>query len=305
MLGNNGRTNQLSIWVITAMLGPILYFSQGNWLDTLVVSLVLSAATGCAVRYGKHWNGPIYNIVQLIWLALILAHFLGYSSACWPTGDRTFPVIPFTLLILAAASSIKGYDATANGMSIVFWMGLFLIGIVFVAGFWNIEPRNLYPKTQNIDAQTMLVFMLPGAVGLIKGKKFRLKASAAIIVLAVAITAWIAGILSPVIALQVTWPFYEAAKTVELFDVAKRFEALVSVGVTLCNYALYSLLLCAAASIGERFGRRRESVVICVGISASLILLGASIKPDILLVLSIIFWVILPLFGILSKNKNE
>ncbi len=305
MPGNNGRANQLSIWVITAMLGPILFFSKGNWFDTLAVSLALSVATGCAVRYGKHWNGPIYNIVQLIWLALILTHFLGYSSDCWPTGDCTFPVIPLTLLILAAASSIKGYDATANGISIVFWMGLFLIGVVFVAGLWNIKPVNLYPKTQNIDAQTMLVFMLPGAVGLIKGNKFRLKASAVIIILAVVIPAWIAGILSPVIAMQVKWPFYEAAKTVALFDVAKRFEALVSVGVTLCNYALYSLLLCAAASIGRRFGRTREAIVICVGISASLMLLGASIKPEILLVLSIIFWVILPLFGILSRNKNE
>ncbi len=304
MLRNN-KAIQLSIWVITAMLGPILYFSLGNWVNTLAASLVLSVTTGCAVQYGKHWSGPVYNIVQLLWLAVILSQFLGYSGACWPTGDRTFPVVPLTLLILAAASALKGYDATANGISIVFWMGLFLIGIVVVAGIWNIETKNLYPKVQNIDAQTMLVFLLPGAVGFINGTKFRLEISAVIIAVATLIAVWIAGILSPGISLQVNWPFYEAAKTVELFDVAKRFEALVSAGVTLCNYALYSLLLCAAASIGARFGRRREAVVISTGISASLLLLGMSIKPEILLILCIIFWIILPLFGVLNKNRNE
>ncbi len=287
------------------MLGPILYYTKGNWFDVLPVAIILSLAAGIAVRFGRHWDGVIYNIVQLIWISVLLSQLLAYSADAWPTGERTFPVVPLTLLLLAAASALKGTNATANGMSILFWMSLFLLGIVAIAGIWNMEWEYLYPHRQGIDGNMLLIFLLPGAAGFLSANKYRIKTSFFIALMGSCVSAWIAGILSPAIAEQVAWPFYEAAKNVELFDVAKRFEALVSAGITMCNYGLYSLLLCAAARIGEKFGKRKEAVIGGVGISASLLLLGLSIQPEISAIFCAVLWVVFPLLGRLKKNENE
>ncbi len=296
---------QLGIWIVTAVAGPILYYSNGNWFWLLPVALVLCIITGISVCYGRHWDGPVYNFVQFLWIAVLLSQLLGYSANCWPTGEQTFPIVPLTLLILSAISASKGNKNTANGISVVFWMSLLLLGIVIVAGTQNMELEFLQPNKRPIPSQIVLVLLLPAAMCFIKCENCNMLPFIFIAILVTAVSLWIAGSLSSELAETMSWPFYEAAKSVELFGVAKRFESLVSVGVTLCNYCLYSLFLCVASSIGEKFGRKREAIIATVGISACLMLLGFFIDPIILSAISLILWVILPLFGLLKKKEKE
>lgn len=305
MPSNKYSALPIDVWLITAIAGPLLYYSKGNWTEVLAIALVLSLLTWCAVRFGRHWGGPVYAFIQVLWISILLSQLLDYSARCWPTGERTFPVVPLTLLFMAAISVFKGSRAVTSGMSIIFWISLFLIGIVTIAGLPNVNVQYLHPTEQEISAELMIVFLIPGAVGFFEQKKCGNRYFVLITLIAVAISMWICGSLSAEVAKQHSWPFYEAAKSVQLFNVAKRFESLVSVGVTLCNYALYSLLLCSVESIGGRFNRRKEAIICAVGLSASIMLLGWSINPAISVFICLILWVILPFLGLLNKKERE
>ena len=296
---------QLGIWVVTATTGPVLFYANGNWYLLLPVALVLSAISWLSVCYGKHWDGSVYRFVQLVWIGVILSQFLSYSAACWPTGERTFPVVPLTLLALAAISVSKGIRATVDGICVVFWISLFLIGIVFVAGFQDVEFTNFVATEGGISANLMLVLLLPAAARFVFRDRCSLVPFAGIGVLAVVVSLWIAGTLGTAIAEQLSWPFYEAAKSAQLFNVAKRFESLVSVGVTLCNYCLYCLLLSACVGVAEKILDRKFALVLVVTLSACFLLLEISINSTFLLLFSLLFWVVLPLLGTLNKKEKE
>lgn len=305
MLNNKVTVLQMAIWIISAVAGPILYYSNGNWFGLFPISVALSLLTGLAVCYGRHWEGPVYNFVQFLWIGILLSQFLIYSAKCWPTGEKAFPIVPLTLLILSGISATKGNKNAVNGISVIFWISLLLLGGVIAAGIENIKLEFLQPNKREIPPYIILALLLPAAVGFIKCEKSNILPFAVVPFFVTAVSLWIAGSLSPELSEIISWPFYEAAKSVELFSVAKRFESLVSVGVTLCNYCLYSLLFCAAASIGEKCGKKREAIIATVGISATLMLLGFRIDPIISTVISMILWVILPLFGMLKKKEKE
>ena len=298
-------TTQQNIWIVTAVIGPIIFWSDGNWPGVLIWGAGISLLCWCAVRYGRHWSGVIYNIVQCLWLSVVLSQVLPYSAECWPTGERTFPVVPLALLALAAVSALKDSKATAGGISVLFWVAAFLIGIVLAAGVPELNSGYLLPQKNGIGAQIILVFLIPAAAGFLHREKTVNLPFVLVVVLGAAVAVWISGILSPKIAGTVQWPFYEAAKSVQLFDVAKRLESLVSAGVTVGNYALYSLLLCSIRNIGDKFHKGREAVVISAGISASLMLLELIIDTEILVIVCLILWLFLPLLGVIQKKRNE
>lgn len=296
-------TVQLNIWIITAIIGPIIFYSDGNWMGALLYSVPILMLVWIAMRFGAHWDGIIYNVLQCFWLCIVLSQFLGYSADCWPTGERTFPVVPLILLALAAATALKGSKCTAGGISVLFWFAVFLLGIVLAAGVPEMDANFLAPSQDTISLQMMLVLLLPATAGFLSGVKTEKRPFIVVVVLAVAVPMWISGILSPAIAGAVKWPFYEGAKSVQLFDVAKRLESLVSVGVTIGNYALYSLILCEIRNIGDKFQMGREAVIIASGISASLMLLKVVINPAISVVICFVLWVLLPLLGVLKRKE--
>ncbi len=297
--------NQLNIWIVSAFVGPIVFCTDGNWGGTLLWGAGVSLLTWSAMRYGRHWDGFIYNIVQCLWLSILLSQLLSYSADCWPTGERTFPVVPLALLALATVSALKGSKCTASGISVLFWVVVFLLGMVLAAGVPELNGAYLTPKAEAINEPTMLAFLLPAAAGFLHREKTGKLPFVLVVALGTMVAIWISGILSPKIASATQWPFYEAAKSVQLFDVAKRLESLVSAGVTVGNYALYSLFLCGVRNIGDKFQKGREAVLISAGISGSLMLLNVVINPGISAIICGILWIFLPLLGILKKKENE
>lgn len=296
---------QLTVWIITALAGPLVFFSDGNWVATLIASCVIGSISWISVRYGRHWNGPVYAFVQVLWIALILSQIAAFSADCWPTGKQTFPVIPLTMLVLAVLSAIKGDRNTANGISVLFWVVCVLLGIVILFGIGDIRLNNLKPKVQTPESIMLLVLILPAVAGFLNKERCSAIPFIAVATMAVGISLWIAGTLSPQIAEKLLWPFYDAAKSVQLLDIAKRFEALVSVGVTVGNYALYSMLFCAVETIYKPYGHERGMVVATGVLAAALMLLEFSINPVISLIISGILWLFFPLLGLLKPKKKE
>ena len=305
MLGNKLTATQVYIWIITAMIGPILFFSSGNWVGILPAVVIISFLVWGTVRFGCHWDGPVYCVIQIVWIAVLLSQLLPFSAYCWPTGERTFPVIPLTLLLVASITAIKGSVPAANGVGIVFWVSIFLIGVVVLAGIPNIEIENIKISRKEIGGEMLLLFLLPATAGFLKKERCGVLPFAMVAFVATGIAVWICGTLSIEIADQHQWKFYEASKSVQLFNVAKRLESLVSVGVTLSNYALYSLLLCAAGEIGEKIGAERTAVIFAAGLSATLMLLKITILPSISVLIALILWVILPIMGFLKENEGK
>lgn len=296
---------QFNIWIVCAFIGPIIFHSDGNWVGSLLWGAAISLLVWTAIHFGHHWDGVIYNIVQCLWLSVVLSQMLPYSADCWPTGEQTFPVVPLALLALATISALKGSKCTAGGISVLFWVVAFLLGVVLAAGVPELNGAYLTPKIDTINAPMMLAFLLPAAAGFLHREKTGKLPFILAVALAGLVAIWISGILSPKIASTAPWPFYEAAKSVQLFDVAKRLESLVSAGVTVANYALYSLILCGVRNIGDKFQKGREAVVLAAGISGSIMLLNVAINPEISAVICGILWIFLPLLGIFKRKRNE
>lgn len=305
MNSNKITSAQLTVWIITALIGPLVFFSDGNWIYTLMTACLTGLLNWIAVRFGEHWDGPIYAIVQTLWLSVLLSQIATYSADCWPTGQQTFPVIPLTVLALAGSSAIKGDKNTANGISVLFWVVSALIGAVVLFGFGNVEISNLQPRIQMLDAKMLLVCILPAVAGFLNKERCSAIPFVAVAAIAGGIALWIAGTLSPQIAEQLTWPFYDAAKSVQLLDIAKRFEALVSVGVTVGNYALYSMLFCAVGTISKPLGHERGIIVVTGSIAVVLMLSGFRIAPTISVIISVVLWMLFPLLGLLKPKKKE
>ncbi len=295
---------QLNIWIITATIAPIIFYCDGNWVGTILWSIPIGFLVWCAMHFGQHWGGGIYNVVQCLWLSVVLSQLLGYSAECWPTGERTFPVVPLVLLMLATATSLKGSKCTASGISVLFWVMAFLLGVVVAAGVPELNGNYFVASADPISAPMMLALLLPSAAGFLVKEKTGKLSIVTVVVSSVSIAIWISCILSPEIAESVKWPFYEAAKGVQLFDVAKRLESLVSAGITVGNYALYSLLLCGVRDIGDRFQKGIEAVITATGISASLVLLNVVVDPAISVVVCFVLWIFLPLLGIMKRNGH-
>ena len=298
-------TIQLNIWIVTAVIGPIIFYTDGNWSGILLWGAGISLLLWSVLRYGRHWDGVVYNVVQCLWLSVVLSQLLPYSADCWPTGEQTFPVVPMVLLVLATVSALKDSKCTASGISVLFWVVAFLLGVVLAAGAPEINSAYLVPKADVINAPMILAFLLPAAAGFLHRVKTGKLSLFLVVALGSIVAVWVSGILSPKIASITQWPFYEAAKSVQLFDVAKRLESLVSVGVTVGNYALYSLLLCGVRNIGDKFQKGREAVIIGTGISGSLMLLKVIIDPGISVIICVILWLFLPLLGVLKHKRNE
>ncbi len=296
---------QLTVWIVTALAGPLVFFSDGNWLGTLFAAFVIGLLNWFAVRYGRHWEGPVYAFVQALWITLLLSQLAAYSADCWPTGKQTFPVIPVTMLSLAGFAAIKGERNTANGVSVLFWVVCALIGIVILFGFSDMEISYLKPKMRTPEAIIILVLILPAVAGFLNKERCSAIPFATVAVMSVGLSLWIAGTLSPRVAEQLPWPFYDAAKSVQLLDIAKRFEALVSIGVTVGNFALYSMLFCSVKTIAKSVGREIGMIVSSGIIATALMLSGFYMDPAVSAIISAILWLFFPLLGLLKPKKKE
>jgi hypothetical protein len=190
-------------------------------------------------------------------------------------------------------------------MSILFWVVIVLIGVVIVAGMSDLRGKYLKVQSGMPKDVFYLIFLLPAVAAFLCIGEGGMRVLAVIPVFAAGIAAWVAGSISPQLAEVVDWPFYEASKSVQLLGVAKRFEALVSVGITVGNYGLYSMLLCAIYCLGEKLEKGRESVTISALLAGSLMLTGITLTVKVMIAVSFVLWIFLPLLGIFKTGKNS
>lgn len=240
MLTGRVERNKIA-WFLTALAVPVMQAASGcSWLTSAALGILcLGVCAGLEAMDVPETKWM--SAVQWIWMTVVLSAALEWTLYCWPSDS---PVIPGTLLLLAAWTAAGGEEQSLRAGSLLRFFLIALLGAVLFSGVWDIRGENLRPNWRMDNADLVTVLLLPtagvclGSKGV--GTKFFLLA------LAIAVSVVVTGVLSGPFAAGQTSAFYELSKSVRLLGVAERFESLAAAGMTLGYYvfACWSLTLC-------------------------------------------------------------
>ena len=302
-------------WIIGGISAPLAYLAgHDSWLVVLTVGVVCSAlcrlVLWSADRQGA--SGRWYCIIQAVWLAVISREIAEWTAQCWPTGAG-FPVVPLTLLVLATFAAWDGAERASRAGSVLFWFLALLYGIILASGVQNIKFSYLLPDMDLPSPMLIVAFLLPAVAAFLPCEERGSSAGlAGIVVFAVAVSVLTSGTLSLQVAQASSLPVYEFSKSLSLFGVAERFEAFVSVALTIGFFSLHSFLLSAAGHLTECAlpGKGRAGVLVTAVLAGGLMLLSPKIPELILVCFSIFLWGVLPLAlagykGLKMSKKTE
>lgn len=299
----------LCAWLLCAMYALIAqYAAPANWLVILLAGVGCTSLCWCnfVLCEGQVCSRKWYCIVQLLFLIIVSAMIAGESANTWPTGDA-YPIVPLVLLAIATFSAWHGGERASRVAGVVFWFIALLFAIVLAAGSRNIEPEYLVPELNGTGYVLLFVFLFPVVTTFLprEGATCYTKTLFAIVILGTVISVLTVGALSGRIAGEESFAFYTFSKSLSLFGVAERFEALVSVALTMGEYSLLSLLLSCAGHLVHTIhpGQGRIGVASCAICAASLMVFEKEISADWIGVGALLFWGILPL--IFRNTESE
>ena len=299
---------QLSAWAFAATMPVVIQLMAGcGWLWAAGAGTIIIILTTLLWRFG--WNpGKWQCTILYVYTVLLLSQLLPHAAYSWPTGDPT--AVPLILLGLAAWSAQKGVSPAARTGAVLFGVVLILYLVVFGAGVPDVQWKWLYPKWSTPDYLGLTVFLVPLAVASVlqpNGKsKTRLALLPVFVLLAALITA---GIMSPDLAERTSNAFYEMSRCINLLGIARRLEPLISAGMTVGWFSLFSLLLTLCGKYSEKIAAANgdRGIWVAAIAGAGIWLWGLHIQKHILLICSAVFWVIFPFLtlGIGLQKKSE
>ncbi|MBQ9762219.1 MAG: hypothetical protein IJV82_03980 [Oscillospiraceae bacterium] len=288
---------QLSAWLFTALTPVLIQYTSGSWTWTLMAGALAAVAGWLSWRFGR--GGLAGGIVLLI----VVGSMMKDAARCWP-GDN-YPAVPLILLALAAWSAWKGPSAAARTACVLFWAVLLIYIVVFASGVQGVELRWLKPRRPEPNWPLLLLLLVPSSSIPLLNKEGRWGIRLLLpILFAVAASMIVAGVLSPGLARELERPFYEMSRSLDLFGVAKRFEAVISAAMTVGWFCLMSLSLSLIAGGVKRWPK--GAIVVAALAMAGWMLCDLHISGGILLLLATVFWVAFPILaqGIDFQKKS-
>ncbi|HIT33084.1 MAG TPA: hypothetical protein IAC31_00445 [Candidatus Faecousia intestinigallinarum] len=300
-------------WIFTAVSAPAARLAgRGPWLPVLLL-----AAGCCLLCWGLHRLAPdeprfgkLYCLAQFLFLIPVAGEMIRMSQDCWPTGV-SFPLVPATLALLAAANAWNGAERASRVGGILFWLLALLYSLVLLSGLKDIESSWLAPQMSLPSGGLPLILLLPAAALLLRrsGSRKAEQLGLGLIFLFTAAAALLTvGNLSPRVAAAAGDPFYIFSKSLRFLGVAERFEALVSVALTMSYFALLSLLFSIAGNLAEtiRPDWGKAGVLIC-SVGGVGLLLAPPMPGGVLSAGALFLWAGLPLayWGVLKKGEKK
>lgn len=289
-------SRQLSAWLFAGVTPVLIQLLGGSsWVWVAIAGAISLLITACAWRLGwepNRWQAA----VLLIFNVIALGSLLHECDESWPLGN-SYPAVPLIVLALAAWSAQKGPSAAARVGAVLFWFVLIMYLVVFGAGVKDVQLQWLRPEWGMPDAMGILVFLVPSvAVCLLRpGVRWTVRLSLPV-VFTVAAAVITAGVLSAPVAMDMENPFYEMSRSVSIAGVARRFEALISAGMSVGWFALTSLLLTVCGALVQRIfpGLSKAGVWGSALATGGFMLCGLHIPALILLSGGALFWVAVP-----------
>lgn len=199
--------------------------------------------------------GNVIAVLMLFWIVLVMGYCACLADRAFPQVDG-FPGLGWVMLALAAWACRKGDRACAGCSGILSLFMIVLYAVVAVFSLADVKIEYLKPDgrwTQALSAAVMFLFpfavwMMP--VGGRKGKGNRWVLL--LPVLAAALSAVTAGVLSPQLARSAQVPVYELSRSVSVLGVVERIEPLLSAAMTMGIFCLLTSLACACRRLADQ-----------------------------------------------------
>lgn len=298
----------LCAWLLSAMFAlSVRYAANQDWLVVLLTATASLLLCWCnlVLREGQVCERKWYCVIQLVFLTMVTAKSVGWSGALWPTGD-TFPVVPLVLLLIAVFSAWHGGERASRASAVVFWLVALLFAVAVTAGIRNVKAEYLIPPCKSESYSLLLVFLFPIVTSFFprEGSPCYTKTLCTAAVVGLIVCILTVGTLSYPVAQAEPFAFYTFSKSLSLFGVAERFEALISVALTMGQYSLLSMLLSGAGHLVETIcpKKGRVGVACCAVTAASFMDLFSRISSEFLGVVALLIWGVLPLF---TRNTTK
>lgn len=302
--------SQSKIWLLTASVGVLLTIcGHSSWLTTLLTAAVCGIVSACSLGYGSGKMPKWLCVAELLWLALFLGGIALQSETCWKS-KSVIPVIPIVLLLLSAWGAQYGAERVGRVSALLSWLILPICSLVFLAGAKSVNFEWVDNTAQMSDWLLPAVLLLP-CLGLFIPNQ-QTKACRPIIiiiaVMAIAVSVWLDAALGISVSRSAENSFCEYSKSVTLFGVAERFEALVACVLTGSWFSLFTIILSSAYHLAESVlaGWGRRAVWCCATLSGFIMCI-LHIPAEILAVGNLLFWGFVPILsqGIDGEKKRE
>lgn len=285
----------LSVWVATAMVGPVALVSAGSSWSAVVVVAVLCGAL-CTAIY-RSWGGStcqsrIVNILFMLWHVYAVAVVASMACLCWP-GKGSQIATALALITLGALSACKGGRSASAVAATLCPLCAVIFAIVLACGIGSMRWNRVEISTVPPGGMLIFVFLLPIASVAIPRSASPLVGGLALTgVLGLALSVAVMGTLSLHVMLTQPDAFFEFSKSLDLFGVVQRFESITAVAVTMSLYAMLSLLLSGVGSMAESIhrGSSRWAVLLGAAISAGIVILGLWLSEKTVAILSVGVW---------------
>lgn len=309
MYSNEISSVQLTAWLAAALIPTAIQLTAGDsWLSVLLVATICLLCVFLRWRWGELPKGKIWAMLQWLLCVAVLATFSSKSIKSWPTGEH--PVVAIILLSLALWSVLKGTSAAARVGCVLFWFILMLYLILLGAGLKEVRPPWLKPTKGDVDSLGCILLLTPATAVIHLNKREGCKPRLLLIGLLCTVAAAItAGVLSPKVTDMRNNPFYEMTRSLKLLGQARRFEAILSAGMTVGWFSLMSLYLSVCFVLGEqiRIGWGKPGVVIASVLASIFVLSELTAPVFLLLILTTVFWILIPLLtqGLEQIKKSK
>ncbi len=266
-----------ALWLLAAMSAPVAQCSaMCNWRYVLMVGglavLVQIAASGWIRPFGK-----ILTAGYLFTMILLLGETVKLAVMNWPGGNVWY--LAFVMLAVAALGARRGVATNCRSGTVIFWITVVIAGIIAVTGVKDIHIKWLMQNGTASNGLLLAVLLLPTMAEIIpeQEKMNGLLVTGIAAIYALVIALLVDGTLSPQVVAMEENPLYVYSKSLSLFGVAKRFEAIVAIGLTLGYYALSTLLLTMAVRLvkgNKDRGARAERAVIVTAMAGAMLMIG-------------------------------
>lgn len=244
---------QVNAWVLSAAIGPILGIVGRNGWMTVSISAVATGALSFCVLSCKQIRLPRWLCaLELVWLTVFLGGIAKSASTCW-TSFGAPPVIPIVLLLLAAIAASRGSVPASRAGATLAWLIIPVLGIIALAGTADVTPDWIRMEVEIPDGMLIGLLLAPCLCAFLPlDSTDGLRWSAAILgAVAVIGAVLMDGLMGATAAMHAGNSFYEFSKSINLFGVAERFEALVACVLTGSWFALFALILAVVYHLTE------------------------------------------------------
>ena len=301
-------SRQLSAWLFAGTTPVLLQMlSGGSWLWIGIAGMVSALLAMWVWRSGwepKKWQCPIL----IIWIIILMGQLLADAANSWPVG-KSYPAVPLMLLVLAGWSAQKGPSAAARVGTVLFWFVLIMYLVVFGAGAKDIELEWLRPKWDMLDTTGLALFLVPSVAACLLCQEqkggVRLVLPAIFALCGALITS---GVLSSDVTRTLDNGLYEMSRSINIAGVARRFEPLISAGMTVGWFAMLSLLLAVAGVLTQELfsGWGKTGLWLVAVVAAVWMLCGLHISGWIVLISGAVFWGLIPIVtqGLDNRKKS-